>query len=113
MEPWFDDRTAVTIERVVYLALGLTGALGGCLRGLGVRKGWKSLFYIIWVPAMAVSVALLVVGIVALCLGQPREVWVSFLRPGVFGTVVVCGLFGVLRRSHIASEMRRMQGKDL
>jgi len=113
MQQWFDHKTAGMIGGVIGTILGLTGTLIGCFSGICVRKGWKKPIYTIFTLAIAVSVALLVTGVVALCVKQPYHVWYPFLLSGFLGTVLFSVLFTLARKRFIQSEMTKMQAKDL
>jgi uncharacterized membrane protein YgdD (TMEM256/DUF423 family) len=113
MENWFDQRTAGIIGGIIGSILGSTGALIGCSCWICVRKGRKKFIYTIFALAIAASIALLVTGVVAVCVKQPYHVWYLFLLPGFSGTIVFSGLFPVVRKRFIESEMTRMQAKDL
>jgi len=113
MEIWFDPQTAGKIGGLIGTVLGLTGALIGCSCGICVRKGYRKLVYAIFISAIAVSILLLITGVIALCMKQPYHVWYVFVWSGVIGTAVFGGLLPVMRRRFIQSEMRKMQGEDL
>ncbi len=113
MEEWFNPRTAGIIGGLIGSVIGLTGALIGCSCGICVRKGWKKPIYTIFISAIAISIALLVTGVVAVYFKQPRHVWYSFLLPGFIGTIVFKSLFPLARKRFIEAEMRKMQAKDL
>jgi len=113
MEQWFDPKTAGTIGGLIGTALGLTGALIGCSCGMCVRKGWKRPIYIIFISAIAISIALFLTGVVAVCVKQPYHVWYCFMLPGFIGTIVFSSLFPVIRKRFMESEMRKIQAKDI
>ena len=113
MEQWFNPQTAGILGGIIGTVLGSTGALIGCSCGICVRKGWKRFIYTIFILAITVSIVLLVTGVVALCVKQPRHVWYSFLLPGVVGNLVFLGIFPSVRKRFIESEMRKMQARDL
>ena len=113
MQPWFGPGTAGMIGGLIGTIIGLTGALVGCSCGLCVRKGYKKLMYTVFILAITVGVALLVTGLVALCVKQPYHVWYSFLLPGFIGTLLFSILFPVIRKRFIESEMIKMQANDL
>ena len=113
MEQWFEPKTAGMIGAIIGTALGLTGALIGCSCGICVRKGWKKPIYTIFISAIAINIALLVMGVVAVYVTQPYHVWYSFLLPGFVGTIVFSSLFPVIRKRFIESEMRKIQAKDI
>lgn len=113
MEQWFDPKTAGILGGIIGTALGSTGALLGCSCGICVRKGWKKFIYTIFISAITVGVGLLITGLVALYVKQPYHVWYCFLLPGFVTITVFGGLFPVVRKRFIESEMIKMQAKDL
>ena len=113
MQPWFDPKTAGMIGGLIGSALGLTGALIGCSCGICVRKGWKKPIYTIFISAIATGIALLASGLAALCVKQPYHVWYCFLLPGFITTAIFGGLFPMVRKRFIESELRKMQAKDI
>ena len=113
MEQWFDTGTTRVIGMLIGSILGLTGALIGCSCSFCARKGWKKPIYTIFISAIAISIVLLFTGVVAVCVKQPYHVWYSFLLPGFIGTIIFSGLFPVIRKRFIESEMIKMQAKDL
>ena len=113
MEQWFDPKTAGMIGGIIGTVLGLTGALIGCSCSFCVSKGWKKPIYTIFIAAIAISIALLLTGIIAVYFKQPRHVWYSFLLPGFIGTVVFKCLFPLVRKRFFEAEMRKIQAKDI
>lgn len=113
MEQWFSPQMAGIIGGLIGSILGLTGALIGCSCSFWVRKGWKKPIYTIFILAIAISIALLVTGVIAVYFKQPRHVWYSLLLPGFIGTIVFKGLFPLARKRFIEAEMIKMQAKDI
>ena len=113
MEPWFNPQTAGMLGGLIGTIIGLTGGLVGCSCGICVRKGWKKPIYTIFILAIIIGVGLLITGLVALYVKQPYHVWYCFMLPGFITTTVFGGLFPVVRKRFIESEMIKMQAKDL
>jgi hypothetical protein len=113
MEQWFDPKTAGMLGGLIGTIIGLTGALVGCSSGICVRKGWKKCIYTIFFLAVTIGITLLITGLTALCVKQPYHVWYCFLLPGFITTTVFGGLFPVIRKRFIKSEMIKMQAKDM
>ena len=113
MEPWFNPQTAGMLGGLIGTIIGLTGGLVGCSCGICVRKGWKKPIYTIFILAIIIGVGLLITGLVALYVKQPYHVWYFFMLPGFITTTVFGGLFPVVRKRFIESEMIKMQAKDL
>ena len=113
MEPWFNPQTAGMLGGLIGTIIGLTGGLVGCSCGICVRKGWKKPIYTIFILAIIIGVGLLITGLVALYVKQPYHIWYCFMLPGFITTTVFGGLFPVIRKRFIESEMIKMQAKDL
>ena len=56
MEQWFDPKTADIISGALGGGLGVAGGVMACSYGLGIRKGWKKLFYTVFAFIIAVYV---------------------------------------------------------
>lgn len=114
MEIWFNERTAGLIGGMIGSFIGVFG--GGVIGGISgycIRKGCKKFMYGYYGCFIALSIAILVVGLIALIANQPRHVWYAFLWPGLLSTVIFTSLFPLIRKRFIESEMRQMQAKDL
>ncbi|MBN1972846.1 MAG: hypothetical protein JW787_04360 [Sedimentisphaerales bacterium] len=113
MEQWFDPKTAGMIGGIIGASLGITGGIIGSLCGICVQKGWKKLIYSLFILAIAASIVLLIIGVVALVCKQPYHVWYPFILPGVLGTVLFSVLLPVIGKRFTGYELRKMQAKDL
>lgn len=113
MEPWFNEQTAGMIGGIIGGSIGAAGGIIGGMSGLCVRKGWKKLVYGMFGVCIAVSIVLLIAGVVALFAQQPYHVWYVFGLPGLIGTAVFGGLFPVIRKRFTENELRQMQAKDI
>ncbi len=113
MEPWFDNQTAGMVGGIIGTGFGILGSLIGCSCWFFVSKGWKKPVYAMFILGLAISGALLVTGIVALCVKQPYHVWYGFLLPGFIGTIIFPCLLPVVRNRFMAREMKKMQAADL
>ena len=113
MQQWFDTQTAGLIGALIGGLLGTTGALMGRFCELFVLKGWNKFALSIFTSVIAVCVLLIIAGIIAAANEQPYHVWYSFLFPGYLGTVILSGLFPVVRKRFTEKETRQMQAKDL
>ena len=113
MEQWFDSQTAGMIGGIIGSALGITGGIIGVFSTICVQKGWKKLMYTIFMLAIAMSVLLLITGIVAILCKQPYHVMFPFLFSGLLGTVLFSGLLPVIGKRFTEYELRKMQAKDL
>ena len=104
-EPWFDPNLYAGIGGAV---VGAGGAVLGPLAGILAPKGkCKRLVLGLHVGLIAVSLGLLVAGIVALAAKQPYGVWYGLLLPGVIGTFVFGALLPVIRMRYRQAEMRK------
>jgi biotin transporter BioY len=108
--PWFDPSRYAWIPGT---ALGLVAGLMGALVGWLAPRGRARNFVLrTWFTMLAVSVALLMVGIVALAAGQPWGVWYALLLPGAVGTVVVGVNSLVILKRYRQAEQRLLAAKD-
>ena len=113
MDMWFTQETAGHLGAWIGSTIGLMGALIGIACGVFVQKGLRKLVYAVFALAIAVSVILLALGLIALVLGQPYHVWYAFGLPGLIGTIVFSCLLPVARNQFTQIEFRRMQANDL
>jgi peptidoglycan/LPS O-acetylase OafA/YrhL len=110
-QAWFDPNQFAWIPGTLYgVAAGVMGALVGWLvpKGrarVGILRAWFTL--------LAVAIALLFAGTVALVDGQPWGVWYGLLLPGAIGTLVVGANSLVIRNAYRQVESRRLAAKDL
>lgn len=107
---WWDDRTAGLVGGIGGSILGCLGGLMGTLGGFG--KGRRFVIGLAVLITLS-GVAALVVGLVALGVGQPYAVYYPLLLLGGILTVVCGGLLPVIRRRYAEIELRRMTAMDL
>lgn len=106
---WWSDEQAGWIGAIGGGALGLLGALIGCLGGAGKARR----FVIAALKAMfLVGLAALVAGIVAVIQSQPYGVYYPLLLMGGLLTVLPLGLIPGVRKRYEQIELRRMQAMD-
>ena len=106
---WWSPETAGLIGAAAGSAVGVFGALMGTLCSLG--RGRRVV--IAGLLALGTSgLVLLAVGVVALALRQPYEVWYPLVLLGVLAPALGFGLRGTARRRFEAHELRRMQALD-
>ena len=114
IDVWFDNRTAGFYGGLAGSAVGLYGALFGCLAGFLVPRGkGRGLLTSMTVFGFAVGVALLLMGLVALFSGQPYHVWYGFTLIGGILVIVLPGCFLSIRKQYEQFEQRRMQALDM
>jgi hypothetical protein len=56
---------------------------------------------------------MLLAGFVFLLQNKPYAQWYPCLLSGIIGTAVFGGLWGMIKRTYMAAEMRRMQAADM
>lgn len=111
MNAWFDPNLYAWIPGTLLGAVGGTlGAVAGTLAPRGKARG---LVLGLFAAAALASFALLVIGLVALLIGQPYGVWYGFGLPGLLGTVLFSVLYPVVRSRYLEAETRRLQAADL
>lgn len=111
IEPWFDAYRYAWIPGTAYgLAAGL---MAGLVVWLVPRGRARNFILRAWLRLWAAAVALLIVGIVALALGQPWGVWYGLLLPGAIGTLVVGANSVAIQKRYREVEERRLAAKDL
>lgn len=111
IQPWFDVNHFAWIPGTAY---GVVAAVLAVLVGWLVPRGKAralvlSAWFTLWVAAMV----LLVIGLIALRIGQPWGVWYALLLPGAIGTAVVGANSLVIMRRYREVEERRLAAKDL
>lgn len=115
MEPWFNEETAGVIGAI--LGGGFGGLWCGCVLGgmssFYINKGLKKLAYTLYGFSFAVGIALMVTGVLALKMGQPRHVWWPFSLCGMIVSVVIGAVFPVIRKRFAEREKHIMSVKDL
>lgn len=110
-DPWFDPMLWSWVPGTVLgVTSGILGAVGGMLAPQGKAKGLVLGTYGF---VMVVCVLLLVLGIVALCSGQPYGVWYGLGLPGLVGTFVLGGLLPVIKLRYREAEERKMLAQDV
>ena len=106
---WWTDRQGGWIGAIGGGAMGLLGALIGCLGGAGKARG----FVIGALKAMfLIGLAALVAGVAAVIQSQPYGVYYPLLLMGGLLTVLPLGLIPVVRKRYEQIELRRMEAMD-
>lgn len=112
--PWFSERTAGMIGGFSGAGIGLLGGIIGAAAGTLVPKGkGRSAVLGMMIAGIVFGLTSLVVGIVALVLGQPYSVWYLFVMLGIIPTAVMGGLLPVVRKRYAEAEQRRLDADDL
>jgi hypothetical protein len=115
MTEWFDEQTAGVIGGAFGVIFGagfggIGGGVGGPLAAQGKAKG---LVLGMFAVGIACGVILLGIGATALVLGQPYHVWYPFGLTGFVLTVVMGGLFPVVRLRYRQAEERKLDAESL
>ena len=106
---WWSEWTGALIGSVGGSILGSLGALVGVLAGLG--KARRITLALTTATAVAGATSL-VLGAIALAIGQPYEVYYPLLLGGFLGAAVFGGLLPVVRRHYAQIELRKMAAMD-
>ena len=111
---WWDKRKGGILERIIGSVVGIFGGLIGCLVGIFAPrgKGRKWIFGLV-IFGIVTGFALLMIGVVALCLAQPRHVWYPFVICGGVMSFGSAGVLLIIRRAYALVERRRMEALDL
>ena len=115
MEPWFDEQTAGILGGI--LGGGLGGVwCGGVLGGMSsfyINKGLKKLVYGLYGFTFAVGIVLAGIGLFALLTGQPYHVWWPFVLCGGIVSLIIGGVFPMIRKRFADREKQIMAIEDL
>jgi|SRR5262249_54019760 len=112
--PWFDPNEFTRWDNAISEGLSLIICLFGALvfflvsRGVG-RKWVLGVFYVF----IAIGVLELLVGIYALCAGQPWEIWFGPFLSGALKSVILPPLAVLLRFLYRLTEGRRLEAGGL
>lgn len=114
MTPWFDEQTAGLVGGLLGAGVGtvfggIGGGVGGPLAALGKAKAFVLGIFIV---GIACGVAMVGVALVALALGQPWWVWLSFLMPGLISAGVMGGLLPVVKTRYRQAEQRKLDAQS-
>jgi hypothetical protein len=108
-EPWFDPMLAWIPGTLLGVVGGIHGTAVGVLAPRGKARGTVMAMH--W-TIVAVSVALLAAGVLALVQGQPYGVWYGLGLAGLIGSLV----FGIntvtVVRAYEMAERRKMAAQD-
>jgi hypothetical protein len=113
MIAWWSEQQAGIIGAVGGSAVGIVGAMIGSMSFLVVRGKAKGLFMGVFAAMIAIGVAALGAGLLALIQHQPYHVW----YPLGLGGLVTCAVFGgltpVILARYRAAESRRFDAEQL
>ena len=108
-ETWWTDQDAGWIGGIGGSVIGLLGALIGVLGGLGKARRFV---IAITTTLIGVGVLSLIVGLIAVTLGQPYAVYYPLLLGGIILTAVCGGNLPGLLRRYQQVELRKMAAMD-
>ncbi len=106
---WWDDRTAGLVGGGAGTLLGILGAIGGTLVGLGRGRRVVTALLIALIP---LGVVMFVTGLIAVALGQPYAVYYPLLFLGGMSAVFGAGGLVIAKHAYQQHELRRMQALD-
>lgn len=110
-EPWFDPNAYAWIGGTF---IGVTGGVIGSLAGVLAPKGkCKKLVMSLHFAVIAISLGLLVAGIVAILDKQPYGVCYGLILPGFIGVIVLGSLTPILLMRYRQAEMKKSLASDL
>jgi hypothetical protein len=109
-DAWWSNTTGGVVGGIAGSLVGLVGALVGVLAS---RLRARSFVLGTLKVGAAAGVALLAVGLFALVVGQPYEVWFVLLLGGVILAAVFGGLVPQVTVRYEAAELQRMRAHDL
>jgi hypothetical protein len=110
-EPWFDPNAYAWIGGTfIGVAGGVIGSLAGVLAPRGKCKG---LVMGLHFTVIAISLGLLVAGIIAIVNKQPYGVWYGLMLPGFIGVIVLGSLTPMLFMRYRQAEMNKSLASDL
>lgn len=113
-DAWWSPEVAGWMGGIGGSFLGLLGGVLGGLAGVLAPRGQgRRLVLGLMSAIVVVAAAVLLVGIVAVILGQPYAVWYPCLLFGVIGTGVFGVLIPVIRKRYRHAEQRLLEAQSL
>lgn len=107
---WWSGRQAGLFGGLAGGFVGILGVLAGTLASMGKARG---AVFAIMKSVMAAGVACLILGLVAVAIRQPYEVYYTLLMFGVICAIVPAGALRTLRKRYEELELRKMSALDL
>lgn len=106
---WWPDKMGGWIGGIGGPILGLAGGFIGFAAGTG---RWRSAVAATLVGMFCIGVICLIVGVIALLLGQPYAVWYPLCLIGVLSTILPPCIWPGIRARYAQDEFRRMSSLD-
>ena len=113
-DTWWTGEQAGWIGGIGGSVLGILGGLIGTACGVLAPRGKGRLLVLGTMSTVAIiSFMIVVIGLVALVIGQPFMVWYPCLLTGFLGTVIFGGLIPVVRSVYRQAERRQLEAQSL
>lgn len=114
MTEWWTNQDAGLIGGLGGSAVGILGGLIGVFAGIFARKGAMKTAVLAMMGLLVFAcVVSLIVGVVAVTLGQPYHVWYPLTLLGSIGTIVGGSLFPVVLNVYRQADHRRFEAEQL
>lgn len=114
MTPWWSEQAGALIGGIGGGVLGTIGGLYGSAMGVLMPRGkGKSIMLPIHFTLLGIGILGLLVGLIAVVIGQPYRVWYPLMLLGLILTCVLGGLLPVALRGYRVAEQRRMEAEAL
>ncbi len=92
--------------------VGLFGCIGGLIGYLAIRGRGRGFATAVMIAMMALGAASLILGVIALTLSQPYDVYYPLFEGGVLFVILPAVLLPMLRRRYAEMELRKMSAID-
>ena len=113
-DAWWTGEQAGWIGGIGGSALGILGGVFGVVCGLLAPRGKGRLFVLgMMSTVVIIACAVVIVGLVALFLGQPYAVWYPLLLMGVLGGGIFGAMIPVIRNVYRHAEQRQLDAQAL
>lgn len=114
MNEWWSAEHAAWIGAIGGSAVGIVGGVFGMLIGVCAPRGAaRGLVLTGHLALVGLGAAVLLTGIAAIVLGQPRHVWYPLLLGGGILTVVLGSLIPAVRARYRQAEARRLDAEAI
>ena len=114
MSPWWNEAVGTCIGAFGGAGIGVIGGTFGGIAGMLAQQGKARGAVLGFQLTLVVLGALtLIAGIVALSLGQPYHVFYPLLLLGGITTLVLGGLYPVMRKRYAEAEHRQLEAEEI